>query len=114
MEVAPVVMAPPAGTAYGYSPTVCVDTGAMGGSQIHVLAVANNSVYDSYATSSSQGPLHGLATEVASANACGPVDYRTMMGDETVHVVTLACTGHVTDIHGTAGGTWTTTDLGAF
>jgi hypothetical protein len=107
---APVVMAPPAGS-FQYSPTVCVDTGSMGGSQVHVAAVANGAVYDSYATSSSQGPFTGWA-KIASA-ASGPVDC-TMMGDETVHVVTLTSAGHVLDIHGTGGGTWSTTDLGAF
>jgi hypothetical protein len=103
----------PSGTTYSYSPSVCVDTGAMGGSDIHVVAVAGGKVYDRWASnfngmSSSFTAWQQIGTGAASAPDCA------MMSDESVHVVVLNSAGHVLDIHGTGSASWTTTDLGAF
>ena len=110
MWVAPVTLQPPSGTTFSYSPTICVDTGEMGGIQIHVAAVAGGQVWESYTTDFGGGVFSAwqrIATQGASAPDC------TMMGDESVHVVLLSSAGHVLDIHGSPGS-WTTSDLGAF
>jgi len=107
---APVIIAPPSGTTFQYSPTICVDTGAMGGSTVHLAAVAGGAVYDAYDTGGSGGPF--TTWEKAGTGAAAAVDC-TMLGDGTVHIVTLNSAGHVLDVHGNPGS-WTTSDLGVF
>jgi hypothetical protein len=111
MWVAPDTLQPPSGTTFSYSPTICVDTGAMGGNLIHVAAVAGGQVWDAYTTNYGASPFTAwqkIGTQAGSAPDCA------MMGDESVHVVLLSGAGHLLDIHGTGGGSWTTTDLGAY
>jgi hypothetical protein len=110
MWVAPATLQPPSGTTFSYSPTICVDTGQMGGIDIHVAAVAGGQVWDSYTTNFGIVAFTAwekIATQAASAPDCA------MMGDESVHVVVLSSAGHILDVHGSPGS-WTTRDLGAF
>jgi hypothetical protein len=111
MWAAPVTISPPSGTTFQYSPSICVDTGAMGGSQVHVQAVASGQLYETWADNSTQGPF---AEWQRLSDASGPPDC-TMMGDESLHIVTLTSAGHVLDIRGgTSVGVWGLTDLGTF
>src|SRR6185312_1879162 len=87
----PIILSPPSGTTFQYSPTVCV-------------------VYDAYDPSGSGGPF--TSWEKAGTGAASAVDC-TMLGDGTIHIVTLNSAGHVLDVHGKPGA-WTTSDLGVF
>jgi len=110
MWVAPVVLTPPSGTTYGFSPTICVDTTAMGTSLVHVAVVAGGQVWDSWTSdvnSNAFSAWERIGTQAASAPDC------SMMGDGSVHVVVLSSAGHILDLHGSPG-TWTSTDLGTF
>ena len=107
----PVLLSPPSGTTFQYSPTICVDTGYMGGYQFHAAAVAGNGqVWHTWVNTLNSDTFPGW--EKIGTGAAASVDC-TMLGDESVHVVTLNGAGHVLDIHGTPGS-WTTTDLGSF
>jgi hypothetical protein len=108
--VAPVVLNPPSGTSYGFSPTICVDTNATGTYLVHVEAVAGGQLWDSWTSdvnSNAFSAWERVSTQAASAPDCA------MMGDGSVHAVVLSSAGHILDIHGSPG-TWTTTDLGTF
>ena len=101
---------PPNGTSFSFSPSVCADDGLMADSVVHVVAVASGQVWDTWTPdwgSIGFSPWERIGTQGASAPDC------TMMGDETVHVVTLNSAGHILDIYGSPGS-WTTTDLGTF
>jgi hypothetical protein len=101
---------PPNGTSFSFSPTVCGDDGLMADNVVHVVAVASGQVWDTWTpdwSSTQFSAWERIGTQGASAPDC------TMMGDETVHVVTLSSAGHILDIYGSPD-TWTTTDLGTF
>jgi hypothetical protein len=101
-----VQMQPPSGTTFNFSPTICGDAGLTATQRIHIIAVANGQVWDTYSDSSYSG-WERIGTQAASAPDCA------LMGDQTVHVVTLSNAGHILDIYGSPGS-WTTTDLGTF
>ena len=107
---APVIVSPPTGATFQYSPTICVDTGVTSGLAVHLAAVAGGAVWDAVDPDGSGGPFS--AWERVGTGAAAAVDC-TMLGDGTIHIVTLNSAGHVLDMHGTRGA-WTTTDLGVF
>ncbi len=105
----PVLVQPPNGTSFSFSPAVCGDDGLMGNTVVHIVAVASGQVWDTWTSSfgNSFSAWERIGTQGASAPDC------TIMGNETVHVVTLNNAGHILDISGSPGS-WTTTDLGTF
>lgn len=107
----PHLIEPPDGTSFSFSPTVCGDDGLMGDTVVHVVAVASGQVWDTWTLDWDSGTAFSawerIGTQGASAPDC------TMMGDESVHVVTLNNAGHILDIYGSPGS-WATTDLGTF
>jgi hypothetical protein len=106
---APVLIEPPKGTSFTFSPTVCGDDGLRATQLVHIVAVASGQVWDTWTSSfgNTFSAWERIGTQGASAPDC------TMMGDETVHVVTLSSAGHILDIYGSPGS-WATTDLGTF
>jgi hypothetical protein len=106
----PELIEPPNGTSFTFSPSVCGDDGLMADTVVHVVAVASGQVWDTWTSgwgSTEFSAWERIGTQGASAPDC------TIMGDETVHVVTLSDAGHILDIYGSPGS-WTTTDLGTF
>ncbi len=101
-----VQLQPPSGTAFNFSPSICGDAGLTATQRIHLVAVADGELWDTY-SDSSYSTWERIGTEAASAPDCA------LMGDQTVHVVALNNAGHVLDIYGSPGS-WTTTDLGTF
>jgi hypothetical protein len=105
----PVLIAPPNGTSFTFSPAVCGDAGLRATQLVHIVAVASGQVWDTWTSSfgNTFSAWERIGTQGASAPDC------TMMGDESVHVVTLSAAGHILDIYGSPGS-WATTDLGTF
>ena len=101
-----VQLQPPSGTVFNFSPSICGDAGLTATQRIHLVAVADGELWDTY-SDSSYSTWERIGTQAASAPDCA------LMGDQTVHVVTLNNAGHVLDIYGSPGS-WTTTDLGTF
>jgi hypothetical protein len=102
-----VMLSPPTGTTFNFSPSICGDAGLTATQRNHLIAVAGGHVFDTYSDSSYAAWEQISTQQIGSAPDCA------LMGDQTVHVVALNTAGHVIDIYGSPGS-WTTTDLGSF